>query len=224
MIIVFILLFYLEYTRDVVLWKYKFREFPIELLKTQCGDYIVDVGEYFADGKPSLSANNSQKQIKLSDWFSGGVPKGDNKQTKLTFFKSSKNRLAIFMKDWIHSNIDWFPWKFRDRYLSEHCEHTIRISRGKWEYPSHFDAIDIFTFVLCGNRSVILNDKQRIDLNPCDILYFDSGIYHHFWCDNDFSIVLNISFAPKNPEIIEIFNTFYPNRKKEIDAKKEYIF
>ena len=85
MIIVFILLFYLEYNRDIVLWKHKFRKFPINKFKTECGDCDVDIGEYFADGKPSLSANGTQKQIKISEWFDGDLPVG-NKQTKLTFF------------------------------------------------------------------------------------------------------------------------------------------
>jgi D-lyxose ketol-isomerase len=77
---------------------------------------------------------------------------------------------------------------------------------------------------LCGNRTVLLNNKDQIELNPCDVLYFDSGVYHHFWCDNEFSLVLNISFAPKNAEIEEIFNKVYPNRLKEIATKQEYIF
>lgn len=221
MLIVFILLFYFEYIRDTVIWRNKFKKFPLQLFKAECGDFEVDIGEYSSDGKPSLSAEGKTAKIKLGDWFTIS-PKG-NKQTKLSFFKNSEHGVALFMKQWIHSNIEWFPWTFRDRYLTEDCQHTIRISRGKWEYPSHFDAIDIFTFVLCGNRSLLLNGV-RIDLNPCDILYFDSGMYHHFWCDNDFSLVLNVSFAPKNPDIAEIFNKTYPHRIEEINTQKEFIF
>jgi hypothetical protein len=227
-IIIVIFLWYIEDYQPIILWKNKFEPFSLDNFKNECGYLDVDVGYYCKDGKPDLSANSITK-FKLIDWFSSPELSVGNKQTKFTFFKYSNNKVSSFIKSWINSNFDYFPEKFKKRYYLEDCEYTIRISRGTWEYPSHFDATDIFTFVLSGNRNVILNKepdskKLRLEIVPGDILYFDCGIYHHFWCDNDFNLVLNISFKGTDKDIDNKFANAYPQRMEQIATKREYLF
>ena len=221
------LLLFLEDRQSIILWKNRFQPFPIDEFKSECGNLDIEIGDYSINEKFSLIPTSIIKG-KLSDWFIDSDLSIGNKQSKFTFFKNSENKITNFINKWIGDNLNYFPKKFKDRY-KDHCEHTIRISRGKWNYPSHFDAVDLFTFVLSGNRHVILNEeigsKQiKLTLNPGDIFYFVSGIYHNFLCDNELNLVLNISFKPKNKDVDLNFKRCYPQRMEVIATKREYIF
>jgi hypothetical protein len=227
-ILILILITFYVKTKDhwYHLWKNGFDGFPLEQFFRECGNNFVLVGDYELNGQPNLISSR-HFSIKLKDWLERNEIFDGNRQTKLTFFKNSKNPIAEFIKNWVKSNRHNFPKEFKNND-NDYC-FSLRISRNKWEYPSHFDAVDNFTFVLCGTRNVILNksnsEKIKLVLNENDILFFKNGVYHHFWCeeDNELNIVLNIVFDSKNKDIVNKFDENYPKRIEEIKLGLEYI-
>jgi hypothetical protein len=202
------------------LWKNQFRSFPVKEFFRECGDIGVLLSEYNVDGKPDLFSNR-QRSIKLKDWATNNQIFDGNRQTKLAFSNDSKSPIPVFIKKWLKNNRNVFPDEFNN--IREPCEYTLRISRNKWEYPSHFDAVDNFTFILHGSRNVKLNEKidskpTTLKLNKNDILFFRNGVYHHFWCDetDELNMVLNVCFVPTDTQTDKKFNKQYPQRVREL--------
>lgn len=230
LILVLILILVVFYFKTNVnwysLWKNAFNPFPLKQFFRECGDNSVLLGEYSDSGKPSLMLNK-QIQIKLKDWLENNEIFNGNRQSKLIFFENSESPIANFIKNWVKKNKNSLPEQFRYRDIDEY---TIRISRNKWQYPSHFDAVDNFMFVVSGNRNVKLNktiDSKPITLklNKNDILFLKNGTYHHFWCDNTnkLNIIINILFKPEDNDTQNKFIDTYPIRIEEIKAGLEYI-
>jgi hypothetical protein len=207
---------------DYILWKNNFSSFPLEKFRDICGHVPLKVGDFTLNGTSDLYSAD-ERHIYLKDWFDtrNDLSHG-NRQSRLVFDKDSNNKIALFIKHWIGTlNL---PIKFMERYHEhgDHCEFTLRISRGKWDYPVHFDAVDNFTFILHGNRNVELNGTF-IELKPCDLLYFKAGVDHHFWCDNELNLVLNICFPTNDPKIRKHFSEVYPERVSELNLGKDNI-
>ena len=213
----------------IFLFKFKFKfkhyrnvlgPFPLNKFKNICGDKIVEVGDFTTKtGKASLYPNKTEN-YKLKDWFDKNNLKFGNKQTRLSFDSNSKNIISTFIFKWINKNKHLFPNSLKSR--NSDCEYTLRISRGKWEFPCHFDEVDNYMFILSGNRHAKI-DGNKIILHPRDILYFESGTDHCFNCksENDLNIVLNIVF--KGKKISRSFTKDYPIQIKRINKKFDFI-
>ena len=212
----------------IFLFKFKFKHyrnilhpFPLNKFKNICGDKIVKVGDFTTTtGKASLYPKTTEN-CKLKDWFDKNNLKFGNKQTRLSFDSNSKNIISTFIFNWINKNKHLFPSSLKSR-LSSDCDYTLRISRGKWKFPCHFDEVDNYMFILSGNRHAKI-DGNKIILHPRDILYFESGTDHCFNCksENDLNIVLNIVF--KGKKISRSFTKDYPIQIKRINKKFDSI-
>ena len=217
-----VLIFFLLKRNDYILWRNYLSTFPIERFRDICGVVPLKVGDFNVNGLPDLYSA-IEKPIYLRDWFDPGNDLAHgNRQSRMVFGKDSTNKIALFIKDWVQTlNL---PSKFKNRYDEEdyNCEFTLRISRGKWDYPVHFDATDNFTFILHGNRNVELNGTF-LELKPRDLLNFNAGVDHHFWCDNEFNLVLNVCFPTKDQKIINRFSEVYPERMSELNLGKDNI-
>jgi hypothetical protein len=225
-LILILTVFYFKSKNDWYrLWKNGFEDFPLEEFFNKFGDYFVLLTEYTVDGQPDLISSN-HFSIKLKDWKVDNEIFNGNRQTKISFFNNSKNPIAKFIINWVENNKYLLGTNFRNK---DYCC-SLRISRNRWEYPSHFDAVDNFTFILSGSRNVILNEKInskkiKLNLNKNDILFFRNGVYHHFWCheNNQLNIVLNIVFDPDNKHISNKFDKKYPKRIEELNEGLEFI-
>jgi hypothetical protein len=209
-------------------WKNGFDDFPLDQFFKECGDNSVLLREYTLDGQPGLTSSN-HISIKLKDWLENNEIFTGNKQTKITFFNNSKHPIAKFIINWAETNKHLFP-KMLINNNNNTYSFSLRISRNKWTYPSHFDPVEIFTFIVAGNRNVKLNktiDSKPITLklNKNDILFFKIGVYHEFWCeeDNELNISLNMAFCPKDTTFLNKFNETYAQTIKKMNGALDYI-
>lgn len=198
-----------------------FPSFDTNDFKQVCGNEMVEVGDFKVNESSHLYPVSTVK-VKLAEWFTDKF-KNQNKQSRLSFFNESTSIISKYMFDWIKQNKQYFPQKLTDR-LNSKCNYTLRISRGQWEYPSHFDGVDNFMIILSGNRNVILDHKIQKTLKPNDILYFESCIEHHFWCepDNNLNIVLNLIYEPSSVCAID-FSDAYKKQMTRIKTGKDII-
>ena len=202
-----------------------FPTFSLKKFKQECGNEIVKVGD-FTKNKSAHLYPVSTVHVKLSEWFSDAF-KNQNKQTRLGFYKNSSSKIALFMFDWVNKNKHYFPKKLQDRLASDKSMYNVRITRGEWEFPSHFDGVDNFMIVLSGNRNVILNHTVQKALKSNDILYFESCIEHHFWCDkgDELNMVLNITFLPNHEaHCLDDFENKYQQQMNRINTHKDVVF
>ena len=214
--------------KKIQYWKNIKFTFDLDDIKTKCGHITVEHGDFSDNGKPNLLPIKTT-DIKFSDWFNNSKDNWiGNKQTRIFFTRKTTNPLTQYMLNWLNNMKPFLPSKIVDILDSDiPIKFSLRVSRGNWEYPSHFDAVNTYMLVLAGNRHAILDNNYTYDLKPHDVLYFAAGVEHHFWCDsvNDLNIVLCISYVNKN-EDVEIRNEFkriYPKQIKKIENLDDYI-
>jgi hypothetical protein len=216
---------YLENNDKIQYWENIKFNFNMDDFKNKCGNEIVNLGDYSDNEKPNLHYSKKTK-IKFIEWFdeSRKVIGLGNKQTKILFFKETQNPITLYMLNWLYSIKSNLPIKLQER-LNYNNTFSLRISRGKWECPSHFDAVDNYMIVISGNRHVIFDNKIKMKIKPNDILFFSSGIYHHFWCDslNDLNIVLSISYEYDNDNVKKEFANQYPKQVKRLINYDDFI-
>jgi hypothetical protein len=208
---------------NIKYWKNIAPDFDLDDFKLKCGNEIIEVHDYSNNGKSTLFPNKTIK-IKLIEWFDEKhtILSIGNKQTLIYFLNTPYHPITTYMLNWLNENKSKLPLDLVNS-LSVN-KFSIRISRGKWDYPSHFDAINTYMIIISGNRNVILNHYKKINLKPKDILYFGAGIYHHFWCDslNDLNFILTISNSTKNNKIYNKFKKEYPQQMDRIYANKDF--
>jgi hypothetical protein len=206
-------------------------EFDINDFKNKCGKEIVEIGDFSNDDKSNLYPIKTSK-IKFLDWFdekNSNVSVG-NKQTRIFFSKNTQNPITLYILNWIYKIKHKLPIKLQ-KILNNHHDSKIkfafRISRGKWDYPSHYDAVNSYMFVISGNRHVIVNNNKKFLLKPNTIFFFGEGINHHFWCDsvNDLNIAICINYINKKNDntISDKFSEDYPQQIIRLDNHSDYI-
>jgi hypothetical protein len=205
--------------------------FILDDFKKECGDEIIDIGDFLKDGNPYFYPTKVEK-IKLSEWFDNDqINKNlENRQSRVSFFLNTENKITLYILNWLYNNKNKFPYKIQELLNNNNNNNnnkfTLRISKGKWDFPSHFDPNDNFMIILSGDRNVILNHNLKLLLNKNDILFFGEGIEHHFWCDNNkLNIILNITFKNKNSDGIfnKKFKDSYPEQIERLDNLVDFI-
>jgi mannose-6-phosphate isomerase-like protein (cupin superfamily) len=204
--------------------------FDINDFKNKCGKEIVEIGDFSNNGKSNLYPIKTSK-IKFLDWFDEkniNVSVG-NKQTRIFFNKNTKNPITLYILNWLYKIKHKLPIKLQ-KILDNNdnkIKFAFRISRGKWDYPSHYDAVNSYMFVISGNRHVIVNNNKKFLLKPNTIFFFGQGVYHHFWCDsvNDLNIAICINYINKKNDntISDKFSEDYPQQIIRLNNHLDYI-
>jgi hypothetical protein len=223
-LLLLLFLFIITYKNKIKHWKNISPEFDLDNFYKECGEEVIELGNFTDDNKSSLYPTEIIK-IKLLDWKDKNninITNG-NKQTRIFFLSNTQNKITLYLLDWLYINKYKFPIKIQES-LNNINKFSLRISRGHWDYPSHFDAINTFMIILSGDRNVILDHTQKLKLNKYDILFFAAGIEHHFWCDNnELNIILTISYENKNDTISKKFDESYPEQSIRINNLVDFI-
>ena len=209
---------------SIIHWKDSLPKFPMEDFKNKCGNILLNIGDFTNNGIPDLYPNKIEKQ-KLSSWFDNIIL--GNKQSRLIFKNNSKNQIALFIIDWFNKIKNQLPSYLQQKIISNPVtEYTLRISKGKWEFPSHFDGIDQSMLVLSGDRNVIFNNTAQVLLHKSDIIFFKGGVYHKFWCSNQnntINMTLNLAFKPEDNAANLKFEKNYPKQINRIRSFTDHI-
>jgi len=211
-------------------WENIMFNFDLDDIKNKCGHITVELGDFTENGKSNLLPNKTTN-IKFSEWFNDNnkiIGLIGNKQTRIFFGRETQSPLTLYIINWLSNMKHTLPSEIVDILNSDMpLKFSLRISRGRWDYPSHFDAINTYMLILAGNRHAIFDNNHRFDLKPNDIIYFAAGVYHHFWCDsfNDLNIALCISYYDENKDndIRIEFARVYPEQIKKLNNFDDYI-
>lgn len=219
----------LSYKKKMQRWENMMFNFDLDDIKNKCGHIIVELGDFTDNEKPDLLPSKTTN-IRFSEWFNDNkiIDLDGNKQTRIFFKRDTQNPLTLYILEWLDNIKHTLPSEIVNILDSDiPLKFSLRISRGKWEYPSHFDAINTYMLILAGNRHAILDNNHKFNLKTGDILYFAAGVYHHFWCDsfNDLNIALCISYYDENKDanIQSEFQRVYPEQIKKIIKLDDYI-
>jgi hypothetical protein len=152
----------------------------------------------------------------------------NNIQTRIFFFKESIHPISQYLINWIYNIKDILPNKLQNILNNKNIKikFSLRISRNNWNYPNHFDAIDSFMIIISGNRNVVLNNNIHYILKPNDILFFQQGIYHHFYCNNknQLNIVFCISYSDNfNKDVNNLFKKLYSKQQERTIKYIDFI-
>lgn len=235
-ILVFILayIYYILYCsyEKYKLWNNIKINFDLKKFKNICGNEIVEIGEFTNNDEPNLYPKNTSK-IKLKDWFNNdnSLLNENNIQTRLFFLKDSTHPISLYLIKWIYNIKHNLPKKLQNILNDKNIKikFSLRISRNNWDYPNHFDLIDSFMIIISGNRNVIIDNNKHYLLRPNDILFFETGIYHHFYCNNknQLNIVFCISYTKpinkKLKKLDDLFISKYPIQFDRVIKNIDFI-
>jgi hypothetical protein len=228
-ILIIYIIYYFLPCKKIQYWENIKYTFDLDNIKKKYGDIMVELGNFTDNGKPNLYPIETI-DIRFSEWFDNNskIIGMGNKQTRIFFYRDTTNPLTQYILEWLNNMKPVLPSEIVDILDSNiSLKFSLRISRGRWEYPSHFDAINTYMLILSGNRRAILNYDHMYNLKPHDILYFAAGVEHHFWCEsfNDLNIVLCISYYDKNKDddIKSEFVRIYPKQVKKLNNLDDFI-
>lgn len=199
---------------------------PLDLVdfRTICGAHQMRIEKFFHNDIPSLYATE-RSSCTVNDWYDN-IARTRGYISKLKFTKDTDSVIGKYITKWIDSVHHKFPRSLQKRMLDiEHCEFSIKITNGSWEFPNHFDATDNYLLIAAGTRKCVLDGKHHHSLTAGDMMYIPAGVYHKFWCDgkdDELNILVNINFINETNEIETKFRTAYPNQMRRLNSGIDY--